>query len=50
MDNGIGVVGVAPGARLWAVKVLDATGSGAMSAVIAGVDYVTANAAAIPSR
>jgi subtilisin family serine protease len=47
LDNGIGVVGVAPGARLWAVKVLDKTGSGYMSWIIAGVDYVTANAAQI---
>jgi subtilisin family serine protease len=28
LDNGIGVVGVAPGARIWAVKVLDSGGSG----------------------
>lgn len=44
LDNGFGVVGVAPGARLWAVKVLDRRGSGNISGVIAGVDYVTANA------
>lgn len=47
LDNGIGVVGVAPGARLWAVKVLDRNGSGYMSDVIKGVDYVTANASSI---
>ena len=46
-DNNIGVVGVAPGARLWAVKVLDRNGSGTNSNVIRGVDYVTANAASI---
>jgi subtilisin family serine protease len=46
-NNTAGVVGVAPGARLWAVKVLDRNGSGTMSNVIKGVDYVTANAAAI---
>lgn len=46
-DNAIGVVGVAPGAKLWAVKVLDKFGSGTISCVIAGVDYVTANAAEI---
>ena len=46
-DNSVGVVGVSPGARLWAVKVLDRNGSGSMSAVIAGVDYVTQNAASI---
>ena len=43
MDNNIGVVGVAPGARIWAVKVLDRDGSGYLSDVIAGVDWVTAN-------
>lgn len=47
MDNGVGVVGVAPGARVWAVKVLDRSGSGYMSNIVAGVDYVTANAASI---
>ena len=46
-DNNVGVVGVAPGARLWAVKVLDRTGSGTIANVIRGVDYVTANAASI---
>lgn len=38
--NGVGVVGVAPGAKLIAVRVLDRRGSGAYSDVIAGVDYV----------
>lgn len=47
LDNLIGVVGVAPGARLWAVKVLDRNGSGNLSDVIKGVDYVTANSADI---
>ena len=47
LDNGDGVVGVAPGARLWAVKVLDSTGSGYLSDVIAGIDWVTAHAATI---
>jgi hypothetical protein len=42
MDNGFGVVGVAPGARLSAVKVLDAKGGGSTSVVIAGVDWVAA--------
>jgi subtilisin family serine protease len=46
-DNGIGVVGVAPGARLWGVKVLSDSGSGYTSCVIKGVDWVTANAATI---
>lgn len=47
LDNDFGVVGVAPGARLWAVKVLDKNGSGYMSWIVAGIDYVTANAASI---
>lgn len=46
-DNNIGVVGVAPGARVWAVKVLDSTGSGSLSSVICGIDWVTANASII---
>ena len=47
LDNNIGVVGVAPGAKLWGVKVLDATGSGTLGCVIAGIDYVTSHAAEI---
>jgi subtilisin family serine protease len=43
-DNSIGVVGVAPGARLWAVKVLDKDGGGAISTIIKGIDYVTQHA------
>ncbi|QDA60198.1 S8 family serine peptidase [Hymenobacter jejuensis] len=40
IDNSIGVVGVASGATVVAVRVLDARGSGSTSGVIAGVDYV----------
>jgi len=46
-DDGIGVVGVAPGARLWAVRVLNNQGSGSWSSIICGVDYVTGNAGTI---
>jgi subtilisin len=42
-DNHVGVAGVAPGARLWAVKVVDETGSGTVESVICGVDWVTAH-------
>lgn len=42
-NNTIGVIGVAPGAPLVAVRVLDRRGSGSNSGVIAGVDYVAAN-------
>ncbi len=41
IHNDIGVVGVVPGADLVAVKVLGNDGSGWMSWIIAGVDYVT---------
>jgi len=44
LDNDFGVVGDAPGARLWAVKVLRSNGSGYISWIVAGIDYVTANA------
>ena len=44
IDNGNGVVGVAPGARLWAVKILNQSGSGTLSGMVKGVQYVTANA------
>ncbi len=43
-DDTIGTVGVAPGARLWAVRVLDADGTGTLSSVMCGVDWVAANA------
>ena len=42
-DDGNGVIGVAAGALLVAVRVLDRRGSGSNSGVIAGVDYVAAN-------
>ena len=47
LDNGIGVVGVAPGARLWSVRVLNNSGTGTTSQIIAGMDWVTARAATI---
>jgi len=43
IDNDIDVVGVAAGATVVAVKVLDRRGSGSYSSVVAGVDYVAAN-------
>ena len=42
LDNSIGVVGVAPGAALWGIKVLNKFGNGWVSDIIAGVDWVTA--------
>ncbi len=47
IDDSIGVVGVAPGARLWGVKVLNSFGFGTTSDIIAGLDWVTARAADI---
>jgi subtilisin len=46
-DNADGVVGVAPGARLWAVKVLNFQGEGSTSQVICGIDWVTGQAGTI---
>jgi hypothetical protein len=43
LNNGFGVIGVAPGATVIPVKVLDSRGSGSYSGVIAGVDFVGAN-------
>ncbi len=43
--NGIGVIGVAPGATVVPVRVLDRRGSGTTSGVIAGIDYVSLNGA-----
>ena len=43
-DNSQGIVGIAPGARLWAIKVLDSNGVGFMSDLIEGIDYVTQHA------
>ncbi len=42
-DNDVGVVGVAPGARVWAVKVLNQFGVSELSSVLAALDYVVAN-------
>jgi subtilisin family serine protease len=47
-DNMIDVVGVAPGAPLIGVKVLGCSGSGSWSGVIAGIDWVTQDAANRP--
>jgi len=43
LNNSTGVVGVAAGATVVAVRVLDSRGSGSNSGVIAGVDYVGSN-------
>jgi subtilisin len=40
-DDSNGVVGVVPGARLFAVRVLNNAGSGSTSSVVCGIDWVT---------
>ncbi len=43
MDNSFGIVGVAPGVRLWAIKVIGDNGSGSTSAIIAALNWVLSN-------
>lgn len=45
LNNTEGVVGVAAGAEVVSVRVLDRRGSGSLSGVIAGINYVAGNAA-----
>jgi subtilisin len=40
IDNEIGVVGVAPGARVWAVRILNADGYGLLSWYVCGLDWI----------
>jgi subtilisin len=44
LDNG---VGVAPGARVWPVRVLNKSGTGSFADIICGIDYVAAHASEI---
>jgi subtilisin len=46
-EGRVGAVGIAPGMKLWAIKVLDRSGTGSMSSIIEGIDYVTQNAGQI---
>ena len=41
LDDGVGVVGVAPGVRVWGVRVLDEQGDGTTRELLCGVDWVT---------
>jgi subtilisin family serine protease len=45
LNNSRDVVGVAPGAKLYAVKVLNAQGSGTDSDIMAGLEWIANNAA-----
>ena len=42
IDNDFGVVGVAPGVRLWAVKILNDDGYGKLSWYVCGLDWILA--------
>jgi subtilisin family serine protease len=42
IDNGFGVVGVAPGARVWAVRILNSDGYGLLSWYVCGLDWILA--------
>lgn len=44
INNSIGVIGVAPGTAVVPIRVLNNQGSGTLSGVIAGINYVAANA------
>ena len=46
-DDGVGVVGVAPGVRLWSVRIADGAGASSASAQLCGIDWITANAASL---
>jgi subtilisin family serine protease len=45
IDNGIGIVGAAPGARIWSVRVADSFGGITDSALLCGLQYATRNKA-----
>ncbi len=42
LDNSFGVVGVAPGARVWGVKILNDDGYGLISWYVCGLDWILA--------
>ncbi len=47
LNNDIGVVGVAPGCRIWAVKVLDKKGDGYTSDIIKALDWIAERSSTI---
>ncbi len=49
-NNGIGVVGVAPGTAVYAVKVLDSGAAGNVSQLLCGIEWVTANGSGLGIR
>jgi subtilisin len=42
IDDGNGVVGVAPGVRIWSVRILDTSGEGLLSWYVCGLDWIAA--------
>ncbi|MHB8399906.1 MAG: S8 family peptidase [Candidatus Limnocylindrales bacterium] len=46
-NDGVGTAGIAPGVSLMPIKVLDASGSGQFSTMVAGVDWAIAHGARI---
>ena len=42
LDNDVGVVGVAPGARMWSVRVFDSASRSKISWIVCGIDWITA--------
>jgi len=44
-NNTIGTVGVAPGTLVVAIRALDSSGSGSLSWILGGIDYITGKAA-----
>jgi subtilisin len=49
-NRGAGVVGVAPGTTVYSVKVLGRNGSGTLSQILCGIDWVTAHSASMNIR
>jgi subtilisin len=47
IDDANTVVGVAPGVRIWSVRVLDDTGNGLFSNIVCGLNWVVANKSAL---
>jgi subtilisin len=47
IDNKIGVVGIAPGARIWSVRVFDASGNATLQTVLCGMDWVVEHSGTI---
>jgi subtilisin family serine protease len=43
-DNGVGTVGIAPGARIWAIKVCDASGECKITNQMKGIEYAIKHA------